>query len=87
VASGRTADLCSENAIWSYLESGEVFENSTTVDSRMKAADCYRDQLGQRFIILPNAMYGNWESAIYDNNFKLSEEEKAAMRKNLLRAY
>ncbi len=33
----------------------EVFEESTTVDSRMAAADRYRDQFGKRFIMLPNA--------------------------------
>jgi hypothetical protein len=39
-------------------------------------------QFGKRFIILPNAMYGNWESAIYGNDFKLIEAEKAAKRKS-----
>src|SRR5712692_9302075 len=59
----------------------EVFEKSTTVDSRIAAADRNKDKFGKRFIVLPNAMYGNWESAIYDYNFKLSEVEKATRRK------
>lgn len=36
----------------------------------------------KRFIILPNAMYGNWESAIYGNDFKLIEAARAAKRKS-----
>ena len=64
----------------------DVFENSKTVDSRVAAADRYKDQFGKRFIMLPNPMYGNWESAIYGNS-RLSEAEKAATRRNQLRAY
>jgi len=65
----------------------KVFEDSKTVESRLAAADHFKDQFGKRFIVLPNSMYGDWELAIYSYNFKLSEEEKAAKRKNQLRAY
>lgn len=64
-----------------------VFENSKTVESRVEAADRNKNQFGRRFIMLPNAMYGNWESAIYGYNFKLTEAEKAAKRKSQLKAY
>lgn len=41
--------------------------------------------LGKKYIILPNAQYGDWESALYDNNFKLSDKEKFEIRrKNLV---
>ena len=65
----------------------DVFENSRTVESRMAAADRYKEEFGKRFILLPNAMYGNWESAIYGYNFKLSEAEKAEKRRSLLKGY
>jgi 5'-nucleotidase (lipoprotein e(P4) family) len=64
-----------------------VFEDSKTVESRLAAADHFKDQFGKRFIVLPNSMYGDWELAIYGYNFKLSEAEKAALRKKLLQAY
>jgi predicted secreted acid phosphatase len=64
-----------------------VFEDSTTVESRIAASDRFKNEFGKRFIVLPNAMYGNWESAIYGNNFKLSEAEKAALRRSALKAY
>ena len=64
-----------------------VFEDSKTVDARIISTDMNKSQFGTRFIVLPNPMYGNWENAIYGYNFKLSEKEKAAIRKSLLRAY
>ena len=65
----------------------DVFENSKTVDARVAAADRYQAEFGKRFIVLPNPMYGNWESAIYGYNFKLTEAEKAEKRRSLLKAY
>jgi 5'-nucleotidase (lipoprotein e(P4) family) len=64
----------------------KVFEDSKTVESRIAASDQFKNEFGKRFIVLPNAMYGNWETAIYGRS-GLSEEEKAAKRKNALKAY
>jgi len=63
----------------------EVFEKGKTVGDRLAAVEQNRSRFGTRFIVLPNAMYGDWESAAYDYNFKLTEGEKAAKRRSLLR--
>jgi 5'-nucleotidase (lipoprotein e(P4) family) len=65
----------------------EVFDKSKTVSDRIAAVERNKDQFGTRFIVLPNVMYGDWESAIYEYNSKLSEEEKAAKRKSQLKTY
>ena len=65
----------------------DMFENSKTVESRIEASDRFKEEFGKRFIVLPNPMYGNWESAIYNYNFKLTEAEKAEKRKSLLKDY
>jgi 5'-nucleotidase (lipoprotein e(P4) family) len=65
----------------------EVFDKSKTVADRVAAVEQNKSQFGTRFIVLPNPMYGDWESSIYDYNFKLTEEEKAAKRKNQLKTY
>jgi 5'-nucleotidase (lipoprotein e(P4) family) len=65
----------------------EVFEQSKTVESRLAAVEKNQAQFGTRFIVLPNPMYGDWENSLYDYNFKLTEEEKAAKRKSWLKAY
>ena len=64
----------------------KVFEDSKTVASRIAASDRFKNEFGKRFIVLPNAMYGNWETAIYGGS-GLSEAEKAAKRKSALKAY
>jgi 5'-nucleotidase (lipoprotein e(P4) family) len=63
----------------------EFLEKKTVAD-RIAAVEEHRAEFGNRFIVLPNPMYGDWENAIYDYNFRLTEAEKAAIRKQRLRA-
>jgi len=63
----------------------DVFENAKTSAGRMTVTEQNKAKFGSRFIVLPNPMYGDWENAIYDYNFKLSEAEKAAKRKAALK--
>lgn len=64
----------------------EVFEQSKTVDSRIQAVERNRNEFGSRFIVLPNAMYGDWESAIYESS-PLKDKPKAEQRRNQLKSY
>jgi len=57
------------------------FENKTTAE-RASKADSLKKEFGKRYIVLPNAMYGDWEMALYDNNSGLSCKEKSEKRKN-----
>jgi 5'-nucleotidase (lipoprotein e(P4) family) len=59
-----------------------VFERKSILD-RYAAIDQARELFGKRFIMLPNAMYGTWESAVY-NYERLTEEQKAERRVNAL---
>ncbi len=43
-----------------------------------------KEELLHNFILLPNPMYGEWESAIYDNDFSKSDEEKLRVRREVL---
>ena len=63
----------------------DVFEKSKTVAARLDATEKNRSQFGTHFLVLPNAMYGDWENAVYDYNFKLSSAEKQAKRRALLK--
>ena len=62
-----------------------VFERKS-VDDRFAEVDKIREMFGRKFIVLPNAMYGDWESAIYEYK-RLSEVEKTAKRTNALESY
>ena len=55
-----------------------VFERKSVGD-RFAAVEGSRELWGKRFIVLPNAMYGTWESAIY-NYQALTETQKAERR-------
>ncbi len=63
----------------------DLFESKTT-EARAAAVDSTRNKFGAQFIMLPNPMYGDWESAIYGYDFRLSEEEKATRRKAALKS-
>lgn len=64
----------------------EIFEDRsdnygfTTVESN-------KDQFGDRFIVLPNPMYGSWESPVLNYQRDISEEEKYKLRKSQLIGY
>ena len=44
-------------------------------------ADVDRERFGRDYIVLPNPMYGYWESAAYNYDYKLPEEEKFKARR------
>ena len=59
-----------------------VFERKSVAD-RFGEVDKAKDMFGKRYIVLPNAMYGTWESAIYDYK-SLTDIEKVTKRVNAL---
>ncbi|HEX8736783.1 MAG TPA: 5'-nucleotidase, lipoprotein e(P4) family [Pyrinomonadaceae bacterium] len=62
-----------------------VFERKS-IEARFSEVDKLREMFGRRFIVLPNAMYGTWESAIYEYG-RLSEAQKTEKRANALEGY
>ncbi|WP_143304981.1 5'-nucleotidase, lipoprotein e(P4) family [Chitinophaga vietnamensis] len=42
---------------------------------------------GSRFIVLPNPMYGDWEGALYNFQYKLSPQQKDSIMKSRLRNF
>ena len=60
----------------------DVFERKSTAE-RFAETDKAREFWGKRFIVVPNAMYGTWESAIY-NYETLTDEQKAEKRAEAL---
>ncbi len=56
----------------------DVYENKSVAD-RFAAVDKDKAIYGNKFIVLPNAMYGEWESAIYrDDKTKATNDVKRA---------
>lgn len=60
----------------------DVFERKSVID-RFAETDKARELWGKKFIVLPNAMYGTWESALYRYE-RLTEAQKADTRARAL---
>lgn len=54
-------------------------------DERSQLADDNREKFGRLFIVLPNPMYGTWETSLYPPG--QTDEQKAALRHKLLKSY
>lgn len=63
----------------------DVYERKS-VEDRFSETDKTRELFGRKFIVLPNAMYGTWEGAIY-NYGRLNEIEKAKLRLEALESF
>jgi len=64
-----------------------VFERGS-VDERFAQTDQRKEEWGKKFIVLPNSIYGEWENALYNyERGKLTEAQRDAMRKALLKGY
>lgn len=64
----------------------EDFEGKD-IKSRFAAVDQASKQFGTRFIVLPNAMYGDWEDALYNYNPRLNDSIRFEMRRKALKAF
>jgi 5'-nucleotidase (lipoprotein e(P4) family) len=64
----------------------EIFEDRL-INYGFKAVEENKDNFGELFIMLPNPMYGSWESAVFKNQRDLSNHEKYQLRKENLIGY
>jgi 5'-nucleotidase (lipoprotein e(P4) family) len=64
----------------------DAFERKSVAE-RFVETDKTRALFGDKFIVLPNAMYGAWENAIYEYGRGLTEAQKAQIRANALESY
>ena len=60
---------------------------SGTMAEREAAFEELKDHFGKDWFMLANPTYGSWESTAYDNNYKLSNEEKRAKKMEALQPW
>ena len=63
----------------------EIFELSD-FSKRNELVDQNKLLFGDKFIVLPNAMYGSWEATLYNGNMSLPNDEKKKIRKGHLKS-
>ncbi len=61
----------------------ENFEDRSKNDGKDSVVK-YSDQFGEKFIMLPNPMYGAWEKPLYDYHDTLTDEGKTNLLKSKL---
>ena len=53
----------------------DVFRKKN-IEERYLSVEKFKDAFGKKFIILPNAMYGEWEKTLYGGTRQIPEKEK-----------
>ncbi len=61
----------------------EIFEDRS-MNNGKEAVELNRELFGQKFIILPNPVYGAWEKPLYNYNDSISELDKIQLLKSKL---
>ncbi|CAN5333424.1 5'-nucleotidase, lipoprotein e(P4) family [soil metagenome] len=54
-------------------------------ERRQAVTDSLKARFGKDYIVFPNAIYGEWEVALYDYNHKLTNIQKDSIRKSVLK--
>jgi 5'-nucleotidase (lipoprotein e(P4) family) len=62
-------------------------QENFTVSSRKEIINEFREEFGKKFIILPNVMYGDWESALEEEDPNYPNSDKFKGKKSFLRTY
>ena len=58
-----------------------------TLEERNARTDELRAQFGKKFIVMPNAQYGEWVGALFDFDYSLSPAERMKRMRKMLIAY
>lgn len=63
-----------------------LFDQKSTTERTQNVQNNSSD-FGKKFIVLPNPNYGDWESALYQYNYRLTPAQKDSVIKSVLKNY
>ncbi len=63
-----------------------LFDKKTEAE-RKNNVDIAATEFGKKFIVFPNANYGDWENSLYKFNYKLVQVQKDSVIKFVLKSY
>jgi 5'-nucleotidase (lipoprotein e(P4) family) len=63
-----------------------IFDKKTEAERRNNV-DLSANEFGKKFIVFPNANYGDWESSLYKFNYKFTQSQKDSVLKSVLKNY
>ncbi len=62
-----------------------LYDNKPSEESRMATTEKLKKQFGNRYIIIPNPSYGDFENAIFKFNYKLTGGQKDSVIRSLIK--
>lgn len=63
-----------------------LYDNKPTEQRRTAVTEMLRKQFGKRYIIIPNPTYGDFESALFKFDYKLTPAKKDSIIRSLIKA-
>lgn len=73
--------LCGDNL----ADFDKLYDNHPTESSRNTVTTQLTPQFGNKYIVLPNPSYGDWEGALFNFNYKLTPAQKDSIIKANIR--
>jgi predicted secreted acid phosphatase len=64
-----------------------IFDGEQPTEQRAELVRALKDEFGNRFIVFPNAMYGEWLNALIDYDFSMTQQEQTEVQKKQLRIF
>ncbi|MBL4709187.1 MAG: 5'-nucleotidase, lipoprotein e(P4) family [Flavobacteriales bacterium] len=65
----------------------EEFESPLNITQRKALVDRYRQKFGNRFIILPNVMYGGWQKALREEDSAATHQKNKSGAKKFIKGF
>jgi 5'-nucleotidase (lipoprotein e(P4) family) len=62
-----------------------LYDNKPSEENRMAATEKLKKQFGNKYIVIPNPSYGDFENSIFKYNYKLTVAQKDSVIKSLLK--
>jgi 5'-nucleotidase (lipoprotein e(P4) family) len=73
--------LCGDNL----ADFDALYDNSPSEEKRNAATQKLQNQFGNKYIVLPNLSYGDWESALFHFNYKLTQAQKDSIIRSVIK--
>ena len=73
--------LCGDNL----ADFNALYDNKPSEENRAASTQKLMQEFGSRYIVLPNPEYGDWESSLFNFNYKLADAQKDSIIKAQLK--
>jgi len=65
----------------------EIWDKPASPNERNEKLLEYKGDMGSKFVVLPNSLYGSWEGSVYNYDRSLNDRERDSLRRAHLRPW